>query len=228
MSGKRKLNTEKATMISDGQGRELWLGAIRPGRMHHATAVRTEGTEELLRLRPNVKAEVDSGYVGLARDFPGQVSAPPKKPAAGAGPSQRNFHDHARRRQSQRRTMVEHANAEVNNGGPCNAGPASATTCPRSSPQSAPWSPTAAPSAQLAGGRARSSSSSARRPADPPRAEPPAQHVPSPIVRLLVSPSGPLAPLPSADGRSARTSRVPGARPPIQASRRRRAGERRQ
>lgn len=113
VSGKKKQNTEKATMICDEQGRELWLGAIRPGRMHDATAVRTEGIEEQLRLHPNVKAEVDSGYVGLARDFPGQVSAPPKKPAADAGLSERNFYDHARRRQSQRRIMVEHANAEV-------------------------------------------------------------------------------------------------------------------
>ena len=37
ISGKKKQNTEKATMISDGQGRTLWLGAIRPGRMHDAT-----------------------------------------------------------------------------------------------------------------------------------------------------------------------------------------------
>lgn len=62
VSGKKRQNTEKATMISDEQGRELWLGAIRPGRMHDATAVRTEGIEEQLRLHPNVKAEVDSGY----------------------------------------------------------------------------------------------------------------------------------------------------------------------
>jgi hypothetical protein len=67
-------------VVSDGQGRCLWLGAIRPGRMHDVTQVRTEGIEEQLRLHPNVRAEVDSGYTGLARDFPGQVSAPPKKP----------------------------------------------------------------------------------------------------------------------------------------------------
>jgi hypothetical protein len=113
VSGKKKQNTEKATMISDGQGRELWLGAIRPGRMRDTTAVRTEGIEEQLRLHPNVKAEVDSGYAGLARDFPRQVSAPPKKPAADAGPCEHNVYDHARRRQSQRRIVVEHANAEV-------------------------------------------------------------------------------------------------------------------
>ncbi|MFJ8013736.1 transposase family protein [Streptomyces sp. NPDC096339] len=91
VSGKMKQNTEKVTMISDEQGRELWLGAVRPGRMHDVTAVRTEGREEQLRLHPNLNAEVDSGYAGLARDFPGQVCAPPKKPATDAGPSERDF-----------------------------------------------------------------------------------------------------------------------------------------
>ena len=112
VSGKKKQNTGKAAMISDRQGRPLWLGAIRPGRVHDATQVRTEGIEEQLRLHPDVRAQVDSGYTGLARDFPDQVSAPPKKPAVDAGPSERNFYDHARRRQSQRRIMVEHAIAE--------------------------------------------------------------------------------------------------------------------
>jgi DDE superfamily endonuclease len=113
ISGKKKQNTEKATMISDGQGRELWLGAIRPGRMHDVTQIRTEGIEEQLRLHPTVRAEVDAGYPGLARDFPGQVSGPPKKPGKDAGPSEQNMYDNARRRQSQQRIMVEHANAEI-------------------------------------------------------------------------------------------------------------------
>ena len=106
VSGKKKQNTEKATMISDGQGRLLWLGAIRSGRMHDVTQVRTEGIEEQLRLHPRVKAEVDSGYTGLARDFPHQVSAPPKRPGKDAGPCERNLYDHTRRRQSQRRIDV--------------------------------------------------------------------------------------------------------------------------
>ena len=43
VSGKKKQNTIKPTAISDGRGRLLWLGAIRPGRMHDVTALRTEG-----------------------------------------------------------------------------------------------------------------------------------------------------------------------------------------
>ncbi|OIJ95529.1 hypothetical protein BIV25_20550 [Streptomyces sp. MUSC 14] len=77
VSGKKKQNVRKTTTISDGQGRTLWSGADRPGRMHDQTAVRTEGTAEQFRLRPNVKAEVDEGYRGLADEFPDQVSAPP-------------------------------------------------------------------------------------------------------------------------------------------------------
>ena len=41
VSGKRKQNTIKTTTISDGQGRTLWCGAVRPGRMHDQTAMRT-------------------------------------------------------------------------------------------------------------------------------------------------------------------------------------------
>ena len=80
ISGKRKQNTIKTTTISDGQGRTLWCGAVRPGRMHDQTAMRTEGIAEQFRLYPRVKAEADEGYRGLASEFPGQVSAPPRKP----------------------------------------------------------------------------------------------------------------------------------------------------
>nr|WP_257019360.1 transposase family protein [Streptomyces sp. TLI_235] len=80
VSGKKKQNTVKTTTVSDGQGRLLWSGADRPGRMHDQTAVRTEGIAEQFRLHPQVKAKVDEGYRGLANEFPEQVSAPPKKP----------------------------------------------------------------------------------------------------------------------------------------------------
>jgi hypothetical protein len=50
--GKKRQNTGKATAVSDGQGRLLWLDAFRPGRMHDITALRTEGIEDLLRQHP--------------------------------------------------------------------------------------------------------------------------------------------------------------------------------
>jgi hypothetical protein len=112
VSGKRKQNTGKATAISDGDGRLLWLGAFRPGRMHDITALRTEGIEDLLRRHPDVQAEVDAGYQGLARDFPAQVSAPPKKPRQDAPPEETARWEQERHRQSSQRICVEHAIAE--------------------------------------------------------------------------------------------------------------------
>jgi hypothetical protein len=112
VSGKKKQNTIKPTAISDGRGRLLWLGAVRPGRMHDVTALRTEGIEDLLRRHPSVTADVDSGYQGLARDFPAQITAPPKKPAKDATPGQVSERETARKQQSSRRICVEHAIAE--------------------------------------------------------------------------------------------------------------------
>jgi hypothetical protein len=112
VSGKRRQNTIKPTAISDADGRLLWLGATRPGRMHDATALRTEGIEDLLRPHPEVKAEVDSGYAGLARDFPGQVSAPPNKPKTDVPPEEVARWEQTRKAQSSERICVEHAIAE--------------------------------------------------------------------------------------------------------------------
>ena len=112
VSGKKKQNPIKSTAIGDGQGRLLWLGAFRPGRMHDVTALRTEGIEDLLRRYPDVQAEVDAGYQGLARDFPGQVSAPPKKPGTNAAPEETARWEQQRHQQSSQRICIEHAIAE--------------------------------------------------------------------------------------------------------------------
>ncbi len=112
VSGKKKQNTIKSTAISDGRGRLLWLGAFRPGRMHDVTALRTDGIEDLLRRYPDVKAEVDAGCQGLARDFPGQVSAPPKKPGKNAAPEETARWEQQRHQQSSQRICVEHTIAE--------------------------------------------------------------------------------------------------------------------
>ncbi|MCX4792341.1 MULTISPECIES: transposase [unclassified Streptomyces] len=116
VSGKRKQNTVKTTTISDGQGPTLWSGAVRPGRMHDQTCVRTEGIAEQFRVHPDVRAEVDDGYRGLANEFPGQVSAPPRKPknrdADTAPLTEKYGWREYKRRQSSRRICVEHAHAE--------------------------------------------------------------------------------------------------------------------
>ncbi|MFB7574794.1 transposase family protein [Streptomyces sp. NPDC056165] len=66
LSWKKKQNTIKTTTFSDHQGRTLFSGVVRPGRMHDQTAVRTERIAGQFRLRPAVRAEVDNGYRGLA------------------------------------------------------------------------------------------------------------------------------------------------------------------
>jgi hypothetical protein len=112
VSGKRKQNTIKTTTICDGVGRTLWSGAVRPGRMHDQTAVKTDGIEELLRQYPGVRATVDEGYRGLAKAFPEQVYAPPRKPPTDAPADQVAAWKQARTSQSSRRICVEHAIAE--------------------------------------------------------------------------------------------------------------------
>ncbi|MET9135006.1 transposase family protein [Streptomyces antibioticus] len=112
VSGKKKQNTVKTTTFSDGQGRTLFSGVVRPGRMHDQTAVRTEGIAEQFRHHPEVKAEADEGYRGLANEFPGQVSAPPKKPKDDAPLGEHHAWREQRRRQSSARICVEHTNAE--------------------------------------------------------------------------------------------------------------------
>jgi DDE superfamily endonuclease len=120
--------SSKPTAISDAGGRLLWLGAMRPGRMHDITAVRTAGIEDLIRRHPGVTAEVDSGYQGLARDFPGQVTAPPKKAGKDAPPDETARWEQHRKAQSSQRICVEHAIAEPSSGGPCSATPDAANT----------------------------------------------------------------------------------------------------
>ena len=123
VSGKKKQNTIKATAVSDGRGRPLWLGAFRPGRTHDVTALRTDGIEDLLRRHPGVQAEADAGYQGLARDFPGQVSAPPKKPRNDAPPEETARWDRNATRSPPSGSASSTPSPNPSTGGPCSAGP---------------------------------------------------------------------------------------------------------
>jgi DDE superfamily endonuclease/Helix-turn-helix of DDE superfamily endonuclease len=112
VSGKKKQNTKKATVITGPDGGTLWAGAFRPGRMHDQTAVRTEGIAGLFQQYPQVKAKVDAGYRGLAKEFPDQVQAPPLKPKKDATAEESAAYEAERHQQSSERICVEHANAE--------------------------------------------------------------------------------------------------------------------
>ncbi|MFJ7495196.1 transposase family protein [Streptomyces sp. NPDC097727] len=81
--------------------------------MHDQTAARTKGIAEQLRQHSMVRAEVDEGYRGLANEFPGQGSAPPKKTKDDAPLGEHHAWREQRRRQSSARIHVEHANAEL-------------------------------------------------------------------------------------------------------------------
>jgi hypothetical protein len=113
ISGKLKQNTIKTTVAADAHGGILWCGATRPGRMHDVTAVRTEGIDTLLDDYPQVTALVDTGYQGLARDHPSQVTAPPLKPDPEAPLARHLEWETARKAQSSQRIPVEHAIAEA-------------------------------------------------------------------------------------------------------------------
>jgi hypothetical protein len=107
--GNAEQNTIKVTTCSDGQGRTLWNGAVRPGRMHNRTAAKSEGIADLLSQHPTVTVCVDEGYRGLATAFLNRVTTPPRKPPKNAPAEQVACYQQARTEQSSRRICVEHA-----------------------------------------------------------------------------------------------------------------------
>jgi hypothetical protein len=113
VSGKKKQNTMKATVASDGHGRPLWAGAIRPGRQHDQTALRTDGIDALIDAYPGVQFLVDAGYRGLAKDHPGQFIAPPLKPKKDAPTHEVTAYEAAHKAQSSQRIPAEHAIAAI-------------------------------------------------------------------------------------------------------------------
>ncbi|MGW4148401.1 transposase family protein [Streptomyces albogriseolus] len=112
VSGKKKQNTMKATVIADHQGRTLWADAMRPGRMHDATAIRNEGIAVCFRHFPDVEVLLDDGYLGLRRDHPGQAVTPPRKANKISLPEVHEVRLRARHQHSSRRISVEHALAD--------------------------------------------------------------------------------------------------------------------
>lgn len=112
ISGKKKQNTMKATVIADWRGRTLWSDALRPGRMHDATAARNEGIAICFQHFPDVEVLLDDGYLGLSRDHRGQPITPPRKPRPGALPGRVEQWERDRHGHSSDRITVEHALAD--------------------------------------------------------------------------------------------------------------------
>ncbi|MGP3638683.1 transposase family protein [Streptomyces sp. 24-1644] len=112
VSGKKKQNTMKATVVADHQGRTLWTDALRPGRMHDATAARNEGIGTCFQHFRDVEVLLDDGYLGLRRDHPGQAVTPPRKGNKISPPEVLEARLRARHRHSSKRITVEHALAD--------------------------------------------------------------------------------------------------------------------
>src|SRR4029450_13203912 len=66
----------------------------------------TAGIEDLRRQHPTVRVRVDTGYRGLAKAFPAQVSVPPLPPAKDAPPDTIATYQQARKQQSSRRVCI--------------------------------------------------------------------------------------------------------------------------
>ncbi|MFE2118502.1 transposase family protein [Streptomyces microflavus] len=112
VSGKKKQNTMKATVIADWRGRTLWTDALRPGRMHDATAARNEGIAICFQHFPDVEVLLDDGYLGLSRVHRGQAITPPRKQRPGALPGRVEQWERDRHGHSSDRITVEHALAD--------------------------------------------------------------------------------------------------------------------
>ncbi len=96
----KKQNTRKATVIADRQGRTLWTDALRPGRMHDATAARTAGIGRCLDHFDLVQVLLDDGCLGLSKDHRDQALPQPRKPRPGAAlpfleHNERQRHEHS-------------------------------------------------------------------------------------------------------------------------------------
>ena len=73
VSGKKNMNTKKATVVTDGEGRTLRAGAFRPGPHARPDGCANRGTADLFEQFPEVKAKVDAGY-RLGRGAPPAVT----------------------------------------------------------------------------------------------------------------------------------------------------------
>ncbi|MEV6477997.1 transposase family protein [Streptomyces sp. NPDC051657] len=112
VSGKKKQNTMKATVIADRRGRTVWADTLRPGRMHDVTATRNEDIAVCFQYFSDVEVLLDDGYLSLSRGHRGQAITPPRKPRPGALPSRVEQWERDRHGHSSDRISVEHALAD--------------------------------------------------------------------------------------------------------------------
>jgi hypothetical protein len=111
VSGKKKMNTEKATVVTDGEGRTLWAGAFLPAACTTRPPCAPRASPTCSPSSPgqsHSRRRVPRTGQGVPRSRPG----PPLKPKKDAPPEEVAAWDEARHRQSSEWICVEHANAE--------------------------------------------------------------------------------------------------------------------
>ncbi|MEV6808945.1 hypothetical protein [Streptomyces sp. NPDC051129] len=80
ISGKRKQNTIKTTTMSDHQGRTLCAGAERPAACTTRQPCGPRASRSISASTHRSKPRSTRAIGGLANEFPGQISAPSRKP----------------------------------------------------------------------------------------------------------------------------------------------------
>jgi DDE superfamily endonuclease/Helix-turn-helix of DDE superfamily endonuclease len=113
INGKKRRHTIKTTVIGDQAGRLLWTGAIRPGRMHDQTAIKTEGIADLLDHYQRVRIWADQAYRGLSKNHPGQIITKQPAPVDTCPPELAQHLIEIRKLHSQQRIPIEHVIARL-------------------------------------------------------------------------------------------------------------------
>jgi hypothetical protein len=118
VSGKARVNTVKALVITDADGRLLFCGQTRPGSIHDLTQVRQAGLVELLALVPGVTLLADAGYQGLSAQTAGAVLTPRparRKNQLPVFPAVAAAHEADRQAHAAKRIRVEHGISHLKN-----------------------------------------------------------------------------------------------------------------
>ena len=116
VSGKKKMEREEIRRLGR-QCQPLLLVLHRVVSPRSASATRPQsrprGSPTSSLDFPRSASRYNAGYRGLAKEFPNQVHAPPKKPKKDATPEEVAAYEEQRHKQSSERICVEHANADL-------------------------------------------------------------------------------------------------------------------
>ncbi|MFJ4895981.1 transposase family protein [Streptomyces sp. NPDC088788] len=145
VSGTKKQNTMKATVIAHHRGRILWTDRLPPGRIHDVTAARTAGIGPSFDHSAQVDDLPDDGYLGPSRDHSGKALTPLRTLRAGTIALSSNAGNASDTTTYRSGSPSSTPSPTTNTGNNCSAGPTTATSSPTPTEQSPAWYPTAPP-----------------------------------------------------------------------------------